>query len=478
LASNKIFEKAILTVCLFCFLSISGNAQCIPNETYLRDYNKIINLQGYDKVASDPVSVYLKHLQYTINYLITEDENILDSLESSEDGFITTISENCKDPYKTFYLAEIRLRNAFISAKTGSELTASWQLRQAFKMLDENISEYPTFTSQYKTMGLLHILLGSVPEKHQWVIELLGMQGNIKGGLDELKMVSEKDDFFRLEAKIYSLIIDAFLLNKADNASKEILNLLNDYPQNELITYLAISVLLKNNDAKSALNVLEEIKIDKNPLLYYQAGEIYLQSGDYNRAESYYRKFLNEFKGQNFLKDTYYKLFLTQWLANNESSALNYYTLAQNTGQKLIEADKHANSVLRSDEFPNPSLMKVRLFTDGGYILKADSMLNYLSMKSFTSYKDKTEFLYRQARLKHKQNHIEKARLNYLKVLSRQFNGEYFIPNSSLQLGYIMQEQGKTEVSKKYFEKTLTYKGYQYESSIKNKAKSALKLID
>jgi len=453
------------------------HAQCIPDKQDSINYSKVIGLNDFNETQS-AFSAYLEHLQLTIEYLIREDEDILKTIDTKEDQFKDRIEQSCDDPYQTFYLAELKLRNAFIQAKTGNELTATWQIRQAYKMLDKNITEYPEFIPQYKTMGLLHILLGSVPEKHQWIIELLGMTGDIEAGLKELNRTSEQSGLFQLEAQIIRLIIDAFLLNNSQEASKQILEVYKKQPQNELIAYLTITILLKANDSQTAKTILEDTEISKNPLLYYQSGETFLQSGDYNLAEVSYLKFLQNFKGENFIKDTYYKLFLTKWLSNNKNKALEYYNLAQNMGQSLIEADKHAHDQLKSEKLPDPTIMKIRLFTDGGMYEAADSIARDASIDDFESYSEQTEFLYRKARLFHKQNKLKAAQSQYRRVLERTYNNEYFIPNSSLQLGYLYLKQNEKKQAKEYFDKTLTFKDYNYESSIRNKAKSALKLID
>jgi len=52
----------------------------------------------------------------------------------------------------------------------------------------------------------------------------------------------------------------------------------------------------------------------------------------------------------------------------------------------------------------------------------------------------------------------------------------YFAANSALQLGFIYQNTNK-KLAKTYFEKAISFEGHQYEESITQKAKLALKKL-
>jgi hypothetical protein len=47
-----------------------------------------------------------------------------------------------------------------------------------------------------------------------------------------------------------------------------------------------------------------------------------------------------------------------------------------------------------------------------------------------------------------------------------------------LQLGFIYEKLGFKELAKFYFEKVLTYKNYDYKSSVTQKAKAALSKLN
>ena len=66
-------------------------------------------------------------------------------------------------PYQGFYKAEMMLQLALVQLKTHEEWSAALSLRRAYLIIDENMERYPDFIPQNKTLGLLHLLIGSVP---------------------------------------------------------------------------------------------------------------------------------------------------------------------------------------------------------------------------------------------------------------------------------------------------------------------------
>ncbi len=89
------------------------------------------------------------------------------------------------------------------------------------------------------------------------------------------------------------------------------------------------------------------------PLYYadYLRGEVYLHKAEYLNAISAYRAFINTYKGQNYVKDAYYKIGLCYWLNGNKSDALAIFKQATNTGKEVSEADKYAARSLAQKSF-------------------------------------------------------------------------------------------------------------------------------
>lgn len=454
-----------------------------PNEQ--KAYQYIISLRP--SLASPylepdrPASLYLQNLTASISLLINEDPDKYEKYETHFKDRLDYIDEQeTNDPYKTFYLAELHLQHAFVNLKMGNQWTAAWDLRKTYKLIKSNIQKHPHFIPNYKSMGLLHVMVGSIPEKHQWFINLLGMQGSVTTGVEEIKRVAQSDNLFALEAKVISDMLDAYVLNKADRAVRNFKETVSDHPDNLLFAYLHISMLIKNSQGSAAIQQLKAAQqlqkkdhYENFNMLNYLAGEIYIQKGEYALSRNYYQAFIDHSKGQNLIKDAYYKIFLTYWLTGNEQQSLQAYEEAQVNGNTLVEADKHAERILEQKEFPNPVIMKVRLYTDGGFYDEAKALIN--SDPKFDYKKERVEFDYRKARLYHKQGDLDSAITYYAMVINATDDEPwYWAPNSCLQLGYIYHTKGDISLARYYFNEVLGYRNHEYKGSLDNKAKTAL----
>src|SRR5690606_25036758 len=92
-----------------------------------------------------------------------------------------------------FLQAEIGLQWAFVHLKFGHEFDAALNLRQAYLTTQEIKKRYPDYTAIRKTAGLLDVIIGSVPEKYNWVLGLLNMEGSVELGLHELESIRVSD---------------------------------------------------------------------------------------------------------------------------------------------------------------------------------------------------------------------------------------------------------------------------------------------
>lgn len=480
--NNHKSKKVSLLAYLFVFLATTiTNAQTLSSKQK-EAYYEIINLR-YSPDASEindlsSPEAYLLHTHYSIKFLFTEDPSLLNQIEQNSSILIEAIEKGPPSPWRDFYLAEIKLQSAFINIKTGNELSAAWQIRQAYKLILKNSELYPEFELNNKTLGLLHVMIGAIPEQYQWIVGLMGMEGDIKQGLNELDKIADGNSIYQLEAAVLQQVIRSYLIDETKKAAEQALIISKANPDNILVTYIAAALFLKNNEAHRARQLIKQTNKSSLPLLHYQAGEIYLQLGKYKEAQTEFEKFVENYPGLNFIKDAYYKLFLANWLNDSDSAAIQYLNKGKEVGQTLTEADKYASRMLQKEGLPNKVIMKIRLFTDGGAYDLARKLINETSADAFSSAEEALEFIYRQARLHHKTGELSKAIVLYNEVIQKQDGNQYFAPNSCLQLGYIFTDKGQIRVAEKYFRKSLEYRNHEYKNSIDNKAKAALKLID
>lgn len=440
---------------------------------------KLVN-ESLKEKPQNGIGIYLANYSDAIRIFLSEDEKLYKTLSKNEDHRISKLQALEKNsPYYRFTQAEVKLQWAFVKLKMGDELSAMIGIRSSYKLLEENMKLYPDFVPNKKTMGLLNVLIGSIPSNYNWVLSLVGMEGNIDKGVAQLKEVSSDNNPFRMEASILKVVVENYIVHAHKGKIEDAAQLYSNNTDNLLITYLYSAILTKNSRGEEALNVINNRTISRD-ILYFPhvdllLGELNLYKGEYASSRNYYNNFLTNFNGKNSLKDTYFKIFLTYWLNDEDEQALPFLDKILNTGRELYDSDKHAQKIAKNREIPNKALTRIRLWTDGGYYSKAFDQLKLLSMGQFFTKREKLEYLYRSARLYHKAGQINDAIVYYKKTIDiSQDENYYFAPNSALQLGYIYQSRNEKEEAVKYFNNALNYKNYEYKNSIDNKAKAAL----
>lgn len=387
-------------------------------------------------------------------------------------------------PYKKFLQAEMRMHWAFAKLKFGNEISGARDIIRAYKLLEENKKRFPNFLPNLKSLGLLHVMIGSVPENYNWVLNFLGLNGNIKLGLQELQTVIQRDPLFKQESELIYLLIHAYILQFSDAHHQMLIELIKRQPDNLLLHFFGATVLMKDGKSQDASQYLNNAPTGKAyipfPFLQYLRAEILLQKGQYNQAELFYQSFLSKYKGFNYLKDAHLKLFMCNWLQGKNKEAEGYIRKIPLTGSEIIDADKLAKK-FANEYTTNPSiqerkpLYKARYATDGGYLDQALLYINTTHEGLLKNIDSKSEFNYRKGRILQKQENLEQAIPYYLRAItisSKLTPG--FAASSSLQLGYIYRQQNQREKAVRYFKKAMSFKKYEYKNSIDNKAKAAL----
>jgi hypothetical protein len=472
---------------LFLITLTQANAQHWQfDAATLKAYDLTLNLQLTEALQlvsypKTPQEHYVASLAQALELIITEDG---EKFTEYERIFQSRLERKLKSsPEEYFLQAEMHLQWAFVYLKFGHEFDAALNLRQAYQIVQDCKKDYPKFIAIKKTSGLLDVIIGSIPEKYEWVLGLLGMQGSIQFGFQELESVELADSHLGFEAELIHALIQGFVLQKTDVGVAEIKKILEKHPDNRLVLFLAAALAIKNSQSEEALTMLAKVtsKTDGLPLYYayYLMGEVYLHKADYLNSITSYHWFIKHYKGQNYLKDAHYKIGICYLLNGNTNDAIVTFNQARNIGKETTEADKYAARSLADHEYPNIKLAKARYYTDGGYYADAQKLLESITPSEIPTKRDQIEYYYRKARLAHKTNQTGAAQLFYKQAID--MNGDeawYFAPNACLQLGYLDMDAKNYPSARQYFERALTYKKHEYKNSIDSKAKSALAQLD
>ncbi|GAB4024908.1 hypothetical protein GCM10028809_03480 [Spirosoma gilvum] len=431
------------------------------------------------------IRIFLDDYADMIQLVTTDDDKAFARLSFREDDRLDALNDLDKNsPWQRVALAEVRLHWAFIKLKFGKELSASWDVIKAYKLLFENQKLFPDFLPTYKSLGTLHIMVGSVPDNYTWVARLLGLRGTIKQGQQEL-VRAQQDPLFRLETRLIDLMVRAYVLKFTDIDSQTLQQLVAENADNLLLHFFGATIEQKAGHSEQALSYLTKRPTGSVyqplPIIENILGDIYLQKGEYALASAHFQRFLNNYKGQNFLKDSYYKLFLCHWLANEpDSESRPLLQKVVSTGRTTVESDKaaqkFAEAYLKKGASANQKvLMRARLASDGGFTDSALAYLRPYTEAQFLVTAEKAEYNYRMGRIYQRRNDPNSA-IPYLnRALSiSEPEGLSFGATSALQLGYIYQQKADQARARFFFQKALSFKHHEYKNSIDNKARAGL----
>lgn len=425
-----------------------------------------------------------------LTVFISEEASDLAKLQNNKQFRINAIDlSETSSPYYGWAKAAIYLQSAFARMKFGEQYAAAIELRKAYFLLENNQLLFPDFLPGKMGMGLVYVLLGSVPQQYQWMVSLASMKGDVEKGRAMLYDVVQEADslnsfsFVRNEALFFLSYIEKNLNPDSKGALKLLPYFKTSDKNNLLSVYAKANIEMRIGRNDEALRTLSNRPNTQAYLpfhyLEYMQAEALLRKLD-TQAIKFYQNFFNNFQGQNYKADAIRKIAWAHLIKGNEP--LYIETMSQLTNLKAgqVEADKQAMREVELKLIPNFGLLKARLLFDGGYFFQAKAMM--VQIKKLVpefSYNDRIEFHYRYGRIEHELGLLTKA-LEYYRWTYE--NGTqttmYFAANAALKAAEIYESTGNAAEAKKLYKLCLSMKPEEYRQGIHLKAKSGLNRIE
>ena len=429
-------------------------------------------------LPNSPEKAYLLNLSDFLQMIYIEDksfyENYLGNLPKRR-AWIEELPEG--NARKAFYLADMKLQEAMFKIKFGDYLSGLYSLMQAHSQIDELQNRDDKILPFLKSSGVINILIGLTPEKYEWAIRLIGLQGKVATGIEQLTNLSSSSSPMADEALIILGYFYAYPLHEPAKATALFLQALEKQPNSTLARFMLATSLNKAHNGEQALATLSKISADQQKTLTpvnYLFGDLYLEKMDLDKAREHYTMFIQSYSGDNFKKDAMTKIAASHYLEGDPLSASTWSEKASKMERSTTEPDKNADVFLTEiNQYPIP-LLKTRLLTDGGYWEEAQRQLATVNPSELDG-KWLCEYYYRLARLNHLQGKDQSAIPHYrqaLKLAERQ--PWYMGANAALQLGFIMKSSGKDKEAKGYFEKAMDFENHPYKASIDSRAEREL----
>ncbi len=487
-SSMNFTNRLILGLLLFSLSTYAGDFELSP--TFQKAYTEVFKYKVraakktlLSEKKDSPFRLYLENYIDLVELLNSDDEEYYEKIKYREDERLDLIEDlSDQSPYNRFLRAEIKMHWALTKLRFGHEFKAAYTIIEASKLLEENQKLFPGFLPNYKSLGCLHVIIGSVPDNFRWALKILGLKGNVTQGLIELDKAS-KDPIWGNEAEYCSYYIQAFVTKLDEKEQASLMKFIESQPDNLNAHFIGLAVSMRSNNAEQAHRILKKLPSGSEyipcPILDLYRADVALMKAQYQQANGFYATYLRNGKIKTFVKDTYYKLFLSNYLMNNDKQAITYLIRIPSVGNSISEGDKAAEkfyeNYAKNHALPDKDLLKAKLALDGGYYSQALSFIETITQQNLSSQKEKAEYFFLAGKAFQKNGQADKA-INYFEkaITLNEKQHWYFGAGSALQLGYIFQEKAQKNQAKIYFEKAIAYKNHEYKNTIDSKARAAL----
>ncbi len=484
----------LLLVFLLLLLSEIASAQRFDwNSAAVEAYGHILDLR-FQKADSllrnlrkdEPDNLcapYLEDLRDFLIIVVTDDRNEFTKRSKAKEGRISAFERAPhNDPFKNIALGELQLHWAFADLRFGNHLSGALGVRRAFGLLEDNMNRFPHFIHTYKGMGLLHTLVGTVPDNYRWAARLIGVDGTISQGMKEMGRIirghSGRPEFASVQKE--TLFLFTFLQINLVNEPSALTDLLSRLQPHSgpLMDFAKARVLQKKGETDSAIRLLQTSLKDRPsafPYLHYLLGDLRLARLDQD-ADIHFLNYLRVFKGDNYVSAAHGKLgWYALVIKRNKDDYHRHLAKSLEIDRGLTDEDKAMRKEAGSGKAPAETLLRARLLFDGGYHQRALEELLGASPSSFPTKDDRLERDYRLARIHHALGNRQEAISMYRSTMREGAEStRYFAANASLQLGLMFEEQGQNEKAREAFVACSSFKNTEYRDSINQKAKAGL----
>lgn len=454
----------------------------------LNKAKEIILAESYknpNNIACD----FLINYFYFFKALTSQQEADLAALKKQSDLNIKKINSLPDvQPLKKVMLAEIYLQEAFVKALFEEYLGAVMLIRSANKLLVQNKKQYPTLVANDKNLALLEALGGTLPENYQWVAQVAGMQTSFNIGIDKLLHYinngkANKQTYLDIEQ---AKMLYVFLICQYSEDKERALDFcFQHFKQTNHNLFHVFLIAFAAIDAKKPDYAIKAIELfeptpDYTTFYYidYMYGKAKMYAGDKDAA-IWFKKYVTFYKGKLLINDAYRKLSWLACLDDDFKTYKIYYQLSIKDKPKLNEEELYLGNLIAQTKMPEKHLLQSRILFDGGRYNDALAAIEKSEQINKTSERDKIELFYRKGRIYYDTGKYQNAIECFNKcMLINKKNKSYMVPYACYYLGMAHLKLGKHDLAKKTFAETLTYSGYQYENTLKQKVKIAQSLLN
>lgn len=487
---------------LFGFLSIQAQEYNYQfNENCEQAYHELLNMNFetaqikiQQEIKNNPnnlMPVLLENYRDFLKIVLFEDEVLFEKSENQKKERLSLWKTGPKEsPWYLSGQAQIKLQWAFSRLLFDEYFTAASEINSAYHLLEENHEKFPDFLEDNMGIGILHAMIGVVPDQYQWAMELFGFYGTIEQGITEVREQLKSKEYhpFQQEALFYFTFLRLNL--QSDSArSTELLQyyqnkkLITEFQESPLLSFSNAVLLMRFDNDAAIKHLLNDYPLYQEKQFYYPVfllGQSLLYQLNEN-SEKYLKDYIQNYQGKNYKKTALQRLAWWSFINDDHAAYKNYLKRVKEEGNTLLDSDKSAlkeAKMLEEGFLPNKFLLKARILFDGHYYSEALEELKKLD-KSDLNQAYLLEYHYRMGRIYHEMGGDDLAIEAYQLAINEGAESErYFAGKAALKIGEIEELRSNFTKARNAYEKCLELDFSEYRRGIRAKAKAGLQRIN
>ncbi len=436
-----------------------------------------------DKYPEDPRGYHYKARVYAWYYLSSKKDSayqkFVDFSDTTIDKANALLEKNPEDKNTLYILGSAYTYRAIVFAKAESYLDAIWASKKSESYLSEALKTDSTIYDAYLGLGLYNFAVGQIPSAFKWALNLAGINGNEKTGLNYLKIAAKRGIFAKVEAQYYLSQILSEVQFDYNLAGTYLKNLIQKYPSNLLFNYSYAVLKLKQKDLNISEKMLRKIIVKNNPdfiqiisFSNFLIGDIFYRRNEFDSAKVYYLDFLTTAPDKDYKGIASYRLAVCYEITGERQLAEIYFGQAQK-GNMDIEDDIYAR---RKGEIyskrtlsPNEvSLIKYNNEIEAGKYKQAyDSLLTSLNKIKLKDLKGEAYYYLAEASF-YLGNY--KGSISYVdSTLENESTNERWVKPFASYFGALSSKKlSDTTAVSEFVEKAEDFNDFDYQNKLKN----------
>jgi tetratricopeptide (TPR) repeat protein len=407
------------------------------------------------------------------------------------DSLREILSDQDRSRDRRFLTGEADFQRALAWAKKGSYVRAAMAGVSAYRILSRIVEVDPQYLEAYKSLGILHTLLGTLPSRYRRILSVFGFETDVDVGLDQLVVAAEETAYGRPESLVLMSILDSFNLPTRVKAAEALRDLYDEYEESPLFALVLVDALLRKRGVVEAEAVLQETlaRSATNPdvihIEYLQAflADVRFKQERWEEAARGYAAFREAYGGSALKSVSALRQGLSLEMAGRRSDAEAVYrSLVAGRDFDSEEASARGARLRLATPMGEAAmtLLRARCAYDRSDVARADSLLSRLESSELEGVAALSgEISYRRARLLDETGQDDEAIPHYQAAIERPGDAAAkWAPYGLYYLGRIHEEAGRAQEARAAYRRVVDYKGdYDYRGTNERLALFALERV-